>query len=285
MPLKRYIYLEATRRADSGKGKQLKRQKTDRETMDPEQPNACRNRAIQDLTCEAEFVQSVENSHRELWLPSSKKAAAVVSPKGWYELHNKLVSRNQHCRHFRTLMFTGIDHGIGVTTAVVNFGRALAETSSRKVLIIDINLRTPRLHSIFELNPDDGITELFLDNGVKTCAFKKVGEGQLSIITCGSNCSDGANYFERERIDGLIKEALDKFDFVILDTAPITKFADSQAICSLADGVLLVIQAGKTRPQQALRAKKELEDAGGKLLGVILNKRKYYIPEWIYRRL
>lgn len=280
----RYLYLEATQKADSSKKKQPKRQKADRRAMDPEQPNACMTQASLDLTCEAESAQSVDDSDRELWLPSPKKASARVSPNDWYELHNKLLSRHQQVR-LRTLMFTGIDHGIGVTTAVVNFGRALAETSSRKVLIIDINLRTPQLHSIFKLNPDNGITELFLDNRVKTCAFKKVGEGQLSVITCGRNCSDGANYFERERIEVLIREALDKFDFVLLDSAPITKFADSQAICSLVDGTLLVIQAGKTRPQQALRAKKELEEAGGKLLGVILNKRKYYIPEWIYRRL
>jgi capsular exopolysaccharide synthesis family protein len=284
MPVKRYLYLEATRKADAGKNKQSEQQKTDPGAMDSKQPDACMTTGSPDQGSETEIAQSPDNSHRELWLPSPKKSSARVSSQGWYELHNKLASRDQQSR-LRTLMFTGIDHGTGVTTAVVNFGRALAETSSRRVLIIDTNLRTPRLHSIFELNPDDGITELFLNNGVKTCAFKKVGEGQLSVITCGRNCSDGVNYFERERIDGLIKEALDKFDFVLLDSAPIAKFADSQTICSLADGVVLVIEAGKTRSQQALRAKKELEDAGGKLLGVILNKRKYYIPEWIYRRL
>jgi capsular exopolysaccharide synthesis family protein len=284
MPLKRYTYLEATQKSVSGKKKQPKRQNTDPVAMDSKQPNACMTRGGLDRTFEAEADQLVEDSDRELWLPSPRKASGRVSPCGWYEFHNKLVSRFKQSR-LRTLMFTGIDHGIGVTTAVVNFGRALAETSNRKVLIIDINLRTPRLHSIFELNPEDGITDLFLNNEVKTCAFKKVGEGQLSVVTCGRNCSDGVNYFERESIDGLIEAALDKFDFVLIDSAPIIKFADSQAICSLADGVLLVIELGKTRPEQALRAKKELEDAGGKLLGVILNKRKYYIPEWIYRRL
>ena len=51
------------------------------------------------------------------------------------------------------------------------------------------------------------------------------------------------------------------------------------------DGVVIVIEAGKTREQVAVRAKKELEEAGGKVLGVVLNKRKFYIPEWIYKRL
>ena len=49
--------------------------------------------------------------------------------------------------------------------------------------------------------------------------------------------------------------------------------------------MVLVLEAGKTRKQVAVRAKQELEEAGGKLLGVVLNRRKFYIPEWIYKRL
>ena len=51
------------------------------------------------------------------------------------------------------------------------------------------------------------------------------------------------------------------------------------------DGVVLVLESGKTRQQVSLEAKKQLEEAGGTILGVVLNKRKYYIPDWIYRRL
>ena len=76
-----------------------------------------------------------------------------------------------------------------------------------------------------------------------------------------------------------------KFDYIIIDAAPIGSCPESQAICAKADGVLMVIESGKTRRQVAQRTKKELEDAGGKLLGLVLNRRRYYIPDWIYRRL
>ena len=62
-------------------------------------------------------------------------------------------------------------------------------------------------------------------------------------------------------------------------------FRKHRVLCTKVDGVVLVIEAGKTREQVAVRAKKELEEAGGKVLGVVLNKRKYHIPEWIYKRL
>ena len=51
------------------------------------------------------------------------------------------------------------------------------------------------------------------------------------------------------------------------------------------DGVILVVESGRTRRPTAIKAKKELEQAGAKIIGVILNRRKYYIPEWIYKRL
>jgi protein-tyrosine kinase len=72
---------------------------------------------------------------------------------------------------------------------------------------------------------------------------------------------------------------------VIFDSAPVIGFADTQSLCTKVDGVILVVNYDKTRRQVALRAKKELEEAGANILGVIINRRKYYIPDWIYRRL
>jgi Mrp family chromosome partitioning ATPase len=77
----------------------------------------------------------------------------------------------------------------------------------------------------------------------------------------------------------------DKFDYVILDAPPVPAFPECLVLCAKVDGVVLVVESGKTRRQVALRARKQVEEVGGKVLGVVLNKRKYYIPEWIYRRL
>lgn len=233
---------------------------------------------------EASRHGAVDHSGEELWLPPRKKAPASVSPNGWVELQNKLLSRYPQ-RPIRTLMFSGINHGIGVTTAVVNFSRAMVRNSARKVLIIDANLRTPNLHSLFNLDPADGLAEILAGNGIKVLRFNKVGEGELYAMTCGCDPSEIVGRFETKPFDALLETAIKKFDFTILDSAPITRYSETQAISPRVDGVVLVIEAGKTRQQVALRAKKELEDAGGKLLGVILNKRRYYIPNWIYKHL
>ncbi len=212
------------------------------------------------------------------------KDTTLISPNGWHQLQYQLSSRYPN-QPLRRIMFTGITRGIGVTNSAIQFAKALMKASGRRVLLIDANLRTPRLHQIFNLNPYNGFSDLLAQNGTKVFQFKKPGKGDLYVFPCGRNYADGVCDFESSRLDALFKSARQKFDYVILDCAPISRSSESQALCAKVDGVLLVIEAGKTRRQVAQRAKKEIEEAGGKLLGVVLNKRRYYIPDWIYRRL
>lgn len=104
-------------------------------------------------------------------------------------------------------------------------------------------------------------------------------------MTCGKINSRPLNIFEAARFDDTLKQMRQKFDYVILDAPPVIGYAETKVMGKIVDGVILVIKSGKTRKQVAIRAKNELADAGAKVLGVMLNRRKHYIPEWIYKRL
>jgi Mrp family chromosome partitioning ATPase len=101
----------------------------------------------------------------------------------------------------------------------------------------------------------------------------------------------GVNYyvqdsrFESRRFDAFIKDVRKDFDYILFDASPLNMFPDSAAICSRVDGVILVVTYGQTRRRAALRTQKEPENAGARILGVIINPIKFYIPKWIYRRL
>lgn len=223
-------------------------------------------------------------ARERFWLTTPDEHNTLASPNGWQKLQHKLSSRYPD-QPLKQIMFTGITEGIGVTNSAIQFAKILMKASGRRVLLIDANLTKPRLHKIFNLNPYNGFADLLAQNGTKTFNFKKPGKDDLYVFPCGRHYAEGVCDFESSRLDVMFKAAQQKFDYVILDSAPISRFSESQALCSKVDGVLLVIEAGKTRRQVAQRAKKEIEDAGGKLLGVVLNKRRYYIPDWIYRRL
>jgi len=77
----------------------------------------------------------------------------------------------------------------------------------------------------------------------------------------------------------------ERFDLIIVDTPPATMFPDGLAIVSQVDGVILVVEAEKTRWQVALNVREKIEKHGGNILGIVFNKRKFYIPDFIYKYL
>jgi capsular exopolysaccharide synthesis family protein len=130
-----------------------------------------------------------------------------------------------------------------------------------------------------------GLMDVFLDtNGIESF-LKGMNRGNLYVITNDGHFSTSTSFFESEWFATFLQKMRDSYDYVIIDSPPVTSFADAQIIGPRVDGVILILEAGKTRRQVALKAKTEIEAAGGKLLGVVLNKRKYYIPKWIYKRL
>lgn len=186
----------------------------------------------------------------------------------------------------QVILFNGTSHGSGVTTTAVNFATTLTKESIAKVLLVDVNLRTPGLHDAFGIDPNAGLSDILMNSCRMQTEIKEVGPGKLHVLTCGGSRLFGPHgLFESDEFDQFLKIAREQFRYVILDAPPVPVFSEFRILCRKADGVILVIEAGKTRRKVALRAKKEIEDAGGNLLGVVLNRRKFYIPKWIYDRI
>jgi capsular exopolysaccharide synthesis family protein len=209
-----------------------------------------------------------------------------VKPERLGSLKTKILTRyTGKAVKIKTILVTGTAHGGGTSTTAVNLATSLADGSSNSVLIVDANLRTPGLHRFFKSRSFKGMSELLDVRGEKNFGFKKIGNNELYLFPCGVKRSKSDGYFESRRFDAFLNNVRNAFDYVIFDSAPVHGFPDTQSLCSKVDGVILVITYDKTRRQVAMRAKKELEDAGANILGVVINRRKFYIPDWIYRRL
>lgn len=226
-------------------------------------------------------------------VPSAQKAIEVmplersplhVAMERYEDLKANLLTRYPK-KSLKVILFNSTSQGSGCSTSAATFAATLARDSQIKVLLIDTNLRTPGLHRLFKIPHAPGLSDIF-NNGVKTSPkIRQVGPKNLYLLPCGEIYSGATALFENSRFDKFLTMTRERFDHIILDAPPVPRFSESQILCAKVDGVVLVIESGKDRRQVALMAKKELEEAGGKLLGVVLNRRKYYIPEWIYRRL
>jgi len=237
---------------------------------------------------EKEYQENLEKTTLDLQKAMVAKGASPIPTQSQYnqyqEIKTKLITRFSE-ESIKTIMFTSTAHGDGSSFTAVSFATTLSRDCRLNVLLMDANLRCPRLHEIFNIEYNQGLSDLLTKDEDKTSFLKKVGHGELYLIPCGENNSGPINLFESIRFEKMLKIMREKFDYVILDAPPVNSYAESIVIATKVDGVILVLESDKTRQQVAIRAKQEMEKAGAKVLGVILNKRKHYIPEWIYKRL
>lgn len=210
---------------------------------------------------------------------------SAPEPADCYEtLRTNLLARSS-VQNFKTILFSGTTHGNGASTTAINFATTLAHNRQCYVLLIEANLRTPGIHTSFRIKREPGLSDFITKGDNPLFHLKNVGPENLSVITAGSEHSSPVGLFESDRFETLLSFMRDLFDYIILDAPPVSGFSEARVLCKKVDGVVLVLEAGKTRKQVAARAKKEIEEAGGDILGVVLNKRKYYIPKWIYKML
>ena len=184
----------------------------------------------------------------------------------------------------KALLFSCSSHGEGTTSIILGYATTIAK-GNEKVLLVDANVRNPTLHDFLGVDKKKGFVELILGECSLKDVVKKTKINNLALITSGILHSNPFSLFESAYLDTLIDQMKDVADWVLFDSAPINTYIDSIALSAKMDGVVMIVQAEKTRWEVAQTAKKRIEDGQGNILGIILNRRKMYIPAWAYKLL
>jgi len=174
----------------------------------------------------------------------------------------------------RTLLITSSVPSEGKTTTAVNTAISLAQTGV-KVLVIDADMRRPRLHSIFNLKNDQGLSSLLSREATDKEVDSAIQYDELSglrILTAGPVPPNPAELVGSEQMLKLMATLTPKFSHIIVDSPPIAAFTDGVLIAAMVEGVLLVIQSGKSSRKVVARARRLLQDVGARIIGVVLNK-------------
>ena len=192
----------------------------------------------------------------------------------------------------KSLLITSSLPSEGKTTTATNTAISLAQTGA-KVLIIDADMRRPRLHSVFNMENGDGLSTILSTELTEkeTLDIIKQDEGtKLHMLTSGPIPPNPAELIGSEQMANLLKLLQTHFTHVVVDSPPITSFTDGVLIASMVDGVILVVHAGKSSRQVVRRARQLLQDVGAKIFGVVLNnvnlnsQDNYYYYQSYYHR-
>jgi capsular exopolysaccharide synthesis family protein len=145
--------------------------------------------------------------------------------------------------------------------------------SGKNVLLIDADLRKPRVHRYFNLSNDIGLTDIVVKNVSTEEAIKKFSYVEnLSIICSGSVPPNPTEILESKKLAELLQELKEKFDIVIIDTPPVGQLTDGAILASMADGVILVAASGESNIDMVRRARAALMQVNANIIGVVLTK-------------
>lgn len=173
-------------------------------------------------------------------------------------------------RSLKTLMVTSTGPFEGKSTTIANLAVVLAQTE-KKVLLVDADMRKPTVHHFFLLPNRAGLTSVLAGTESLSTVINKTSISNLHILTSGPIPPNPAELLGSKKMEGLVKELSNNYDYVLFDAPPVIAVTDAQILSQYIDGVLLVVNSGKTHREMAIKAKTMLENVKANVIGVVLN--------------
>ena len=177
----------------------------------------------------------------------------------------------------RSLVVTSAGPADGKTTTSSNVAATFAQQGMR-VVLVDCDLRRPRIHEVFGMDKEPGLSQLILGfNGVEE-VIRPSGVENLSVISSGTPPPNPSELLGSERMLAVLRDLRERFDLVVLDTPPVLLAPEASVLAAGADGVVLVARAGATQRAAAVEASQQLHTVGAHLVGTVLNDPDAKLP-------
>ena len=221
--------------------------------------------------------KTIPRVHREL--ESQRMGSEMIQLKQWIETLLPDPSRN-------ILQFISAHRKEGTSTILGEFAKVLESQYNKSVLLMDVDGQNLDQHDAFGIQPKRSLGSIVKEGGNIESAFTLVKNSKISL------CILSDMHHQSFNSSGLLKEAhfiwehiRKQFDFILIDSPPSQTSIDGLAISSTVDGVIIVVEAEKSRSPVIQSLKSKIVKSGGNILGIVFNKQRYYIPPSIYKML
>ncbi|HWA98088.1 MAG TPA: polysaccharide biosynthesis tyrosine autokinase [Pirellulales bacterium] len=187
-----------------------------------------------------------------------------------YRAVRTAVYFNMRGKQHRIIQVSSPSPGDGKSTLCANLSISIAQ-SGRKILLIDADLRRPRVHKLFGIKPDVGLSSFIEGKAEFTDAIYPSGVDNLEIMPCGPMPKNPAELLTSPRFDELLQMLREKYDFVLIDSPPMLAVTDSSVVAARVDAVLLTMRLTKNCRHGLLHSTQMIDNIGAEILGIIVN--------------
>ena len=230
------------------------------------------------------LVQEPESPREQISPPKSRNTAPLYAMDAeMFGLYQNIEYLLPDCKG-KIIQFIGSREGEGVSTIVRQFAHTAIGTFGKRVLIIDAAHHNPSQHIHYKIDGKYGWKEALSQGVPLHNACFEAGTANLFLSPLSFKSAFTPQIHNRTAVN-IFSELKSVYDLILIDSSPATTSPESLALARYSDGVILVLEAEKTRWQMAESVKDRIVKSGGNILGVVFNKRRHYIPEAIYKML
>jgi Mrp family chromosome partitioning ATPase len=183
----------------------------------------------------------------------------------------------------RMVVFAAVNQGNGSSQMAALTAQCLSTAAPGGVCLVDANFRSPALPTMLGTTNYHGLTNALAEQDAIRSFLKPVCNDSLWLLSSGATSPDSPNLLSSERMRARVTELRDQFAFVVVDAPPLTRHPDAISLAKMSDGVVIILEAESTRREVARSVVRNLRSTGIPILGAVLNKRRYPIPDPIYQ--
>ena len=222
------------------------------------------------------IAKTADNSSLDSRVVTHADPTAHISEQ-YRILRTNIISKSSN-RSAKIFLISSALHGEGKTITAVNLAVTLAQDLDKKVFLGDCDLRGGNVHQLLNIKETPGLSDILVNGLTSDNAFKQSKIKNLTVLPRGEILSSPSELLSSRRMRRLLEELRSRFDYIILDSAPIIPITDASILGAQTDGIVLVVQAYKTQEHTVRRAQELLEQARAKIFGFVLTQADYYIP-------
>lgn len=216
-----------------------------------------------------------------------KRILTYYQPKGaiaeqYRTLRTNLKRLNKE-NHVKAVILTSSIHNEGKTITSVNLAVAMTYEIDRKILLVDCDLRKGYMHMLLGMENNVGMAEYLVSKATLEQIIRKTQIAGLDFISCGAVPVNPSELLGSKKMVEFLNIVKQNYDFIIMDTPPIIPLTDAAVLGEIVDGVVLVVQAGRTKREVVKQSELLLTQADCNILGFVLTNVEYYIPSYYYK--
>ncbi len=221
-----------------------------------------------------EVIPGSSGENRSIYSTYQEESpVAVEFRRSYAKLSYRMKQENKHC-----FLMTSAMEGEGKSTAAAMLAMTIARYRNTKTLLMDADLRRPRVHEFFELPARHGFADALVGEANIIDTIKDTRVDNLKVITCGKRLASPTGLLQADRIADILSELKFYFDTVILDSPPVLPVSDAAQIATETDGVIFVVMAGVTQRDVVMRAVDILRDSNIEIVGSLVNNASQVLP-------